>query len=773
LLFLLQLGIDLEKIFFRFSFFLLTQRKIMFVKDFHVADLKAYFVFMAITIVAAGVINLLLAGKYRESWNVLSSLEVSSETLPLLYSVYSQVSIISSCFCVLQYAIRDPLCSVSGEIVEGINSKRWVKLTTIKENKASSKTKLSEFAADLSYLKTSVKAKFTDLGEVSATEEYEKFLTAYVGGLIDEMDTLFTTLIPVEDLSIIETNSRSLFSYLKEIQKSKSSHKLFQKLFKDWCEGDDSKLHLHLLEMEKYKDSSGSYEALRGGYNIASSFSKLDIFLPVDSFLKYTTLKADFGASMEKLKTTSSFQLQQYLQKADFSSISILLMKPESIEQKEEFLKLITDRFFKKKSELQTSSDALFDSNVAHIADRKFISFLEDLGKWSNGSRILRKYLESQSIIDIPFARQLMSPLLENHSTPDEDVVLKISVDGFQNLCSSVHIMLSSFTGPHLSGCEMLPEFQKYMKLCTENEDTVLKSQHYQQEIKSLLNAPFLDFNFNYAINTFIPHSPLTFSDVMLILLEKLLFLVNEIKQLNVENPLAETSITSISIIRDNTGQRSGLYLHEIPNKWILRYTDDFPNLDVMPLIHSVNMKSLLHFETSITPSVQLTISGKTLPLVREQYSILFWLYVPNHDSGFRGILRWGANDNVRTPGLWVHDHEHTSTLHFRISTTKNGNAGSDCADIPLKRWNHVSVHRNYDWFAVYLNGQFSCHFRIDEEIIQNQEDSLFIPPTSQDRGSNDDSRLKLDKIVFSNHPLSTEAISSWYQKGRDFNLIR
>jgi hypothetical protein len=741
----------------------------MFVKDFHVADLKAYFVFMAITIVTAAVINLLLAWKFRESWNVLSSLEVSSETLPSLYSVYSQVSIISSCFCVLQYAIRDPLCSVAGEIVEGINSKRWVKLTAIKENKSSPKTKLSEFAADLSYLKTSVKAKFTDLGEVNATDEYEKFLTAYVGGLIGEMDTLFTTLIPAEDLSIIETNSRGLFSYLKEIRKSKSSHGLFRKLFKDWCEDDGSKLQLHLLELEKYKESS-SYEALRDGYNIANSFSKLDIFLPVDSFLQYSRLKADFERSMERLNSDTVVQLQQYLLKADFSSISSVLMKPESTEQKKK--KYISNGFLAKKSNFQTSFDTLTDN---FVADNKLTCFVNDLRNWMDGSILLHEYLESESIIDMSFARQLMAPLLENHIcfTPDDDELLSISTEDFRRQCSSLHIILAKFTNPHfqVQVSELLPEFQKNMELYTENVDIVLTREYYQQEIKSWLNAPFLDINFNYATNTLIPHSPRTFSNVVLVLLKQLLLLVKEIKQLNVENPLGEISITSISIVRDHTSQRSGLYLSEIPKQWILRYTNDFADKNVMPLIHSANMKSLLHFEASITPTVQFTISGKTLPLVRKQYSILFWLYVPNHDPQHRGVLRWGANEYVRAPGLWV--HKDTSTLHFRTSTTKTWNAGSDCAEIPLKRWNHVSVHRNDDWFAVYLNGQFSCHFRINEEIVQNQEDSLFIPPTSFNRGSNDESRLKLDKIVFSNHPLSQEAIAAWYQKGRDFNLIR
>jgi hypothetical protein len=182
-------------------------------------------------------------------------------------------------------------------------------------------------------------------------------------------------------------------------------------------------------------------------------------------------------------------------------------------------------------------------------------------------------------------------------------------------------------------------------------------------------------------------------------------------------------------------------------------------------------MKSLVNKEVVLTPSFQLTIPGNTLPRVQNQYSILFWLFIPNHDSDYRGILRWGVTDNVRAPGLWI--TKESGKLHFRVSSTEQENDGSNCAELPFKMWNHINVHRNNDWFAVYLNGQLSCHFRISGEIVQNADDPVFIPPTSNHRGSDDNSRLKLDKVVFVNHPLSKEAISEWYKKGRDFNLIQ
>jgi hypothetical protein len=234
---------------------------------------------------------------------------------------------------------------------------------------------------------------------------------------------------------------------------------------------------------------------------------------------------------------------------------------------------------------------------------------------------------------------------------------------------------------------------------------------------------------------------------------KNLLFLVKEIKQLDVENPLAEDSITSISIIRDNTGHRSGLYLIEIPNLWIFRYSNDFSNIDVMHLIHSANMKSLLRFETSATPSVQLIISGKTLPLVRKQYSVLFWLYVPNHDSEFRGILNWG-----RAPGLWV--KEDTLKLYFRISPARLGCRIGLCwsstermepsqrAQVGLQ---FISMDNVHVIFALMKRS-----FRTKKTLC------LFVLPLVL-IVEDDDSRCKLDKIVFSNHPLSQEAIAAWY----------
>lgn len=132
-------------------------------------------------------------------------------------------------------------------------------------------------------------------------------------------------------------------------------------------------------------------------------------------------------------------------------------------------------------------------------------------------------------------------------------------------------------------------------------------------------------------------------------------------------------------------------------------------------------------------------------------FSVSFWIYV--RDAGslngpWRGVLYKGHEDATftdvnRTFGMWLFPD--SNTVHYRISTTTDHNAGGDSkAAIAVDRWTHVAYVRKGDHLQLFLNGGLDSEAPLTGEVVPNADD-LFIGKSPYHAGINgalDDVRI-------------------------------
>jgi hypothetical protein len=706
--------------------------------------------------------------KYEATLKDIGSLRLSAETLRYFYSVNSQVSVISKYFCMT--VIPDPLCVITGKISEEIVSKRRSKLNEFRTcGSASPSYPQIHFAVaaveQLRYLETSLNLSFTDLGEQILTTEFQAMC---VSPSVEEIDKRMNVLLPsvnhgTVNISTVERNSRFLFSYLTNIQKVKSYNGLYGQLFRDWCEKDDSKLQLLLLNLDELR-TSGGYENLEAAARIAGSLAKLDGFLPVGSLSTFSSMNEPLLLSVKESKSKIIRSVTRLLKKKDFSSIYVMLDATPHLQLKRELQEIVSERFMESKVNFFAAFSALLKESIP-VGEIQYL--MSDLSCWMNGTSVLGHHLDKDSRVDESFINLLVKPLVENEIcfSPGDKKLLSMSFDRLKKWCDPIHFMLLRITGSEFTDLfqSLLALLKKNQMLLENNLALVFKKEFYQGRIQAVMKTPFLDFDFNCEEN--IAHlSPASFAETAVIYLEKLLSAIKEVS--TISHPEYGSAVRVISITSNSLeegGGRSVLYMDEQPEKWILRYSKG--SNDSILFSNSVYNRALLNHETVISSNFEgLSIPGSSLPLVGNCYTILFWLFVPGHDSNWRGILKWGSAD-LRIPGLWIHPEN--SNFHF--STTVDGKLqGQNCDSIPLQTWNHVGLQRDHNDFNVFLNGRRLCGFSLNGFVFHDQEQPFVIPPDPSSFGTN----LKLDKVVFSNQPLPYQAFTAFYRKGRSFTLV-
>jgi hypothetical protein len=112
-----------------------------------------------------------------------------------------------------------------------------------------------------------------------------------------------------------------------------------------------------------------------------------------------------------------------------------------------------------------------------------------------------------------------------------------------------------------------------------------------------------------------------------------------------------------------------------------------------------------------------------------QDFSLSFWIYV--NDAGipngqWRGVLYKGHEDpsftNVnRTFGVWLYPDR--NTVHYRISTTTNHNAGGDSnTPIPVAQWTHVAYVRRGNHLRLFLNGAVDSEATLTGIVLPNTD---------------------------------------------------
>lgn len=100
------------------------------------------------------------------------------------------------------------------------------------------------------------------------------------------------------------------------------------------------------------------------------------------------------------------------------------------------------------------------------------------------------------------------------------------------------------------------------------------------------------------------------------------------------------------------------------------------------------------------------------------EFTYSYWMYIGswNYRYGeFKNIFYKGDSENPESgfaPAMWLYPK--TNSLHARISTYADPNAGCDINNIPLQKWVHVAYILNNRTVDIYIDGKLerSCVLR-------------------------------------------------------------
>jgi len=130
--------------------------------------------------------------------------------------------------------------------------------------------------------------------------------------------------------------------------------------------------------------------------------------------------------------------------------------------------------------------------------------------------------------------------------------------------------------------------------------------------------------------------------------------------------------------------------------------TDSFSNLSAL-IVNTPN-----EFTTKTIPYGQFKYGPSNINNDSLQFTYSLWIKVKNIKDYWRGIFRAGipANDGSRMPGLWIYPK--SLGLHFRVSTTVNGNEGLDipAGNLSLNKWVHIAYTVNNKNIKSFVNGK-------------------------------------------------------------------
>ena len=134
-----------------------------------------------------------------------------------------------------------------------------------------------------------------------------------------------------------------------------------------------------------------------------------------------------------------------------------------------------------------------------------------------------------------------------------------------------------------------------------------------------------------------------------------------------------------------------------------------------------------------------------------QDFSVSFWIYVRNTgatNGPWRGVLYKGHEDAAftdvnRTFGIWLFPD--SNTIHYRISTTTDQNAGGDSkSTVAVDRWTHIAYVRRGARLQLFLDGRFDSEALLTGVVLSNS-DNLIIGKSPYHAGINgalDDLRI-------------------------------
>ncbi len=179
-----------------------------------------------------------------------------------------------------------------------------------------------------------------------------------------------------------------------------------------------------------------------------------------------------------------------------------------------------------------------------------------------------------------------------------------------------------------------------------------------------------------------------------------------------------------------------------------------------------------------------IVIPRNTLPSVKigKEMTLHFWIYVRDWNYNFtkpKHILHIGDKDaNNVSPGIWLHPKDNSLIISFDNENRQKGISMNpltnpsvlgvkkecDITNLPLQRWNHVSIILINKTLDVYLNGKLARSCTTDFIPLENTGD-VYI----NNFGGYDG---EIANVSYVNKAISSSEIYSIYYKGfNEFNL--
>lgn len=144
-----------------------------------------------------------------------------------------------------------------------------------------------------------------------------------------------------------------------------------------------------------------------------------------------------------------------------------------------------------------------------------------------------------------------------------------------------------------------------------------------------------------------------------------------------------------------------------------------------------------------------------------QDFSVEFWLYLMQDATGkWRSLIHKGSNNKERTFKMSLHPKD--NRIHYRISTSENGNEGGDSrSGIPLKKWTHVVYVKKDNKLLLYLNGEQDSVVTLSAGVIANKG-KMYVANSPWEAGV----KCKIDQLLIYDRALSRNDIQLHYNNG-------
>lgn len=168
----------------------------------------------------------------------------------------------------------------------------------------------------------------------------------------------------------------------------------------------------------------------------------------------------------------------------------------------------------------------------------------------------------------------------------------------------------------------------------------------------------------------------------------------------------------------------------------------------------------LLGAPATLTSNKQFTLPLPVFGSNPFQYTISFWIKIPQVSGSWRGILRFGPDDNSRYPAIWVAPN--TTNIHYRHGSTADKNQGFDgVPGVPLNVWTHFAMVVSGRVMTPYINGVAGMPMTAGADLVLPTDRVYFAqdPATYLDISK----PLTVAYVWFSNLALAPTDISGIY----------